>query len=193
MKKATAKTPSAEAQAAALMAQLEKERGRATLSLGKAVKVYPTRQKLLDAEPGVQVAFVQRVVATIAKLGKSTGKIPLGSAWFNDLSVPFGAEEVAKQLLRRRLPFTDAMLAEMLEQIGRMDFITFAPALEPLIRELEKRRKEGPLSPRIRKALPRVINGLLVKGWSADEADNWGLPEAGDRKLAERVKKLADS
>src|SRR5215471_7541533 len=114
-------------EATALFQQLEQERGTDTISLGKAVKGYSTRAAIMAAEPAVQVAFIRQVVATFARLGKATGKIPMVSAWFNDLKVPFGAEEVAKQLMRRRLPFTDAMLAEMLEQIGQMDFITFAP------------------------------------------------------------------
>jgi hypothetical protein len=181
---------SPEAQASALLKQLEQERGQDTLSMGTAVKGYSTREKIFEAAPEVQVEFVRLVVATIAKLGKSKGKIPMVSAWFNDLKVPFAAEEVAKQLMRRRLPFTDQMLFEMLEQIGRMDFIGFAPALEPLTRELEKRRKETGLPPKIRKALPRIVNGLLVKGWPAAAIDNWGLPAAADRKLAARLQQL---
>ena len=66
--------------------------------------------------------------------------------------------------MRRRLPFTDAMLAEMVEPIGQMDFVTFAPVLEPLVRELEKR--------------------------AAEEKENWGLPRPADRKLATRIQSL---
>lgn len=185
-----ATTQHAETQAAALFKNLEKERGTDTLSLGKAVKGYSTRATLMAADPAVQVAFVRHVVATIAKLGKTKGKIPTGSAWFHDLKVPYGAEEVARQLMRRRLPFSDAMLAEMIEQIGQMDFITFAPVLDPLVRELEKRAAEGALSPKVRKHLPHVMNGLLVKGWTLEDKEEWGLPRAIDRKLAARIQNL---
>jgi hypothetical protein len=71
-----------------------------------------------------------------------------------------------------------------------MDFITFAPVLEPLVRELEKRAAEGAMSPTLRRLLPRVMNGLLVKGWTEEEKDNWGLPSAADRKLAARIEAL---
>jgi hypothetical protein len=169
---------------------LEQERGTDTISLGKAVEGYSARAAIVAAGPAVQVAFVRQVVATFARLGKSKGKIPEVSAWFHSLKVPYGAEEVARQLMRRRLLFMDAMLAEMVEQIGQMDFITFAPVLEPLVRELEKRAAEGVLSPKIRKVLPRVMNGLLVKGWSEDQKENWGRPRAVDRKLAGRIDSL---
>jgi hypothetical protein len=187
---AEAATQDPETEAANLFQKLEQERGTDTISLGKAVKGYSARAAIVAAEPEVQVAFVRQVVATFARLGKSTGKIPIVSAWFNDLKVPFGADEVAKQLMRRRLPFTDAMLVEMIEQIGKMDFITFAPVLEPLVRELEKRAAEGVLSPKLRKLLPQVMNGLLVKGWTEEEKENWGLPRAADRKLAGRIEAL---
>jgi hypothetical protein len=190
----TAKPPEGwqdpEIEAANLFRQLEQERGTDAISLGKAVKGYSARAAIVAAEPAVRVAFVRQVVATFVRLGKSTGKIPMVSAWFNDTKVPFGAEEVAKQLMRRRLPFTDAMLAEMVEQIGQMDFVTFAPVLEPLVRELEKRAAEGALSPNLRKLLPQVVNGLLVKGWTAEEKENWGLPRPADRKLATRIQSL---
>ena len=179
-----------DAQAAALIQQLELERGQSTLSLNTAVKGYSSRATILGADPEVQVAFVRQVVAIIARMGKAKAKIDLIDAWFHDPKVPSGAEEMARQLLRRRLPFTDAMLAEMFEQIAGMDFVTFAPALEPLVRELEKRAAEGKLPARVRKALPRVVKGLLVEDWSEEEADNWGVPSAGDRKLAARISRL---
>jgi hypothetical protein len=183
-------TPQHESLAAALLTQIELERGKSTLSLGTAVKGYSTRAAIMAAAPEVQVAFVRQVVAIIARMGKSKKKIDLIDAWFHDNKVPSGAEEVARQLLRRRLPFTGDMLAELFEQIGGMDFITFAPALEPLVRELEKRTAEGKLPPRIRKALPRVVKGLLVEGWSEEAADNWGLPSPADRRLAGRISML---
>jgi hypothetical protein len=153
-----------ETQAAALFQKLEQERGNDTISLNTTVKSYPTRLAIFAVEPNVQIEFVRLVVRTIAKLGKSTGKIPMESRWFNDVTIPFGAEEVAKQLMRRRLPFTDPMLAEILQQIGRMDFVTFAPVLEPLVRELKARKKERALSPKLRKLLPRSSMVCLSKG-----------------------------
>ena len=130
------------------------------------------------------------MVATIATLGKSTGKIPTFPAWFHDLRVPSGAAEVARQLKRRRLPFTEADLAQMLEQIGQMDFVTFAAVLEPLVRELEKRAAESALSPKLRSLLKRILNGLLVNDWPEHARQNWGLPRAADRKLAARIEAL---
>jgi hypothetical protein len=181
-----------EKQADLLFQKIEQERGKDSISLNKAVKGYSTRADIFAADPAVQVAFVRQVVATIARIGKSTGKIPEVTAWFHDLTVPRGAEEVARQLMRRRLPFNDAMLAGMVEQIGGMDFITFAPVLEPLVRELENRNAEGVLPAPIRKGLPRILNGLLVKGWPAEAREEWGLPRPPDRKLAERIQKLVN-
>src|SRR5262245_50932678 len=157
--------------AAALFQQLEKERGKSTISMNEAVKGYPTHPVILAAEPQVHVEFVRQVVADYAKRGKSKGRIDMISAWFHDLAVPVGAEAVARQLMRKRLPFTDRMLAEMVVQIGAMDFVTFAPVLEQLVRELEKRKAEGILSSKVRKGLPKVVKGLLVKGWSKDEKE----------------------
>jgi hypothetical protein len=77
------------------------------------------------------------------------------------------------------------------EQIGGMDFVTFAPVLEPLVRKLEKRKAERMLSSKVRKWLPKVVKGLLVKGWSEDEKDNWGLRSAADRRLAELIQSLS--
>ena len=93
-------------------------------------------------------------------------------------------------IMRRRLPFTDEMMAEMLEQISGMDFITFAPVMDQLVRELEKRAGEGPLPPRIRNAAGLIADGLLVKDWPRADAQNWGLPRAADRKLAGRIQNV---
>jgi hypothetical protein len=68
--------------------------------------------------------------------------------------------------------------------------MTFAPVMDQLVRELEKRAADGPLSPRILKAAARVVDGLLVKDWSEADARNWGLPRAADRKLAGRIERI---
>jgi hypothetical protein len=71
-----------------------------------------------------------------------------------------------------------------------MEFITVAPALEKLIREIERRAEENPLTARIRKPLSRVAAGLLVKHWKQADAENWGLPRAVDRKLGGRIERM---
>ena len=172
-------------QAAALLEKLQKERGKDVL--GKPVKERPTTKTLLAAPPDLQVAFVRHVVALFAEIG-ARGKKPGGSnEWYRGKNVPTSGEEVAKMMMRRRLPFTDDMVAEILEQIASMDFITFAPVMDQRVRELEKRAAEGALSPRIRKAASRVADGLLVKDWPPEVAEDGGFPTAGDRKLAGRI------
>lgn len=179
---------SLQTQAAALLEKLQKERGKDVL--GKPVKERPTTKTLLGAPPDLQVAFVRHLVATFAKLG-ARGKRPSGSnEWFRGKNVPTSGEEVAKMMMRRRLPFTEDMMAEMLEQIAGMDFITFAPVMDQLVRELEKRAAEGALSARIRKAASRVADGLLVKDWPPEVAEDGGLPCAADRKLAGRIQNV---
>ncbi len=175
-------------QAAALLDKLTQERGKDILAI--PVKERPTTKALLAAPPELQVAFVRHVVAIFAKIGARTKKKPVAFAWFHGKNVPTAGEEVARLMLRRRLPFTDEIIAEILEQIAGMDFITFAPIMDQLVRELEKRAAEGPLSSRIRKAAGQVADGLLVKDWPAADAENWGLPRAADRKLAARLQSL---
>ena len=171
-----------------LLDQLQKERG--TDVLATPVKSRPATKAILAADPGVQVAFVRQVVAVFAKLGGRGRKPPGSHEWFRENDVPGSGEEVAKMILRRRLPFTEEMLAEMLEQIAGMDFVCFAPALEQLVHELEKRAAEGPLSPRIRKGAARVADELLVKNWPAAVVEDYGFPVAADRKLARRIQGL---
>jgi hypothetical protein len=170
--------------------QVEKDRNSATLALGKAAKSWPSTKAILTAEPALKVAFVAEVVAIYGTLGVRTGKISSVTAWFHDQNVPSGAEEVARLLLRKRLPFSDGTLAWMFEQIAGMEFVTFAPVLQPLVSELEKRADEKPLTSPIRKALSRVADGLLVKHWKQVDAENWRLPRAADRKLAARIERL---
>jgi hypothetical protein len=138
----------------------------------------------------VRIAFVRHVVETFGKLGARKQEIPAAIAWFHGKGVPEAAERVAQLILRRRLPFSDDILAEMLEQIAGMEFITFAPVLDQLVKELEKRASAGPLTNRIREAAVRIADGLLVKHWPEAAARNWGLPRAADRKLASRIECL---
>jgi hypothetical protein len=177
-------------QAALLLVQLQQERGKDIL--GKPVKERPTTKTLLAAAPELQVAFVRHVVAAFAKLGARGKKKPGSHEWFRDNHVPNSGEEVSKMLMRKRLPFTEEMLAEMLEQIAGMDFACFAPVMEQLVRELEKRAAEGRLSPRIRKAAARVVDELLVKKWAREVVEDYAFPCAADRKLAARIQTLLD-
>jgi hypothetical protein len=177
-----------QSQAAGLLKKLIAERGKDVLA--KPIKQRPTAKALLAAEPELQMAYVCEVVRVFGKLGARKAKRPTDWAWFHEEGVPRGGRELAKMLMRRRLPFGEEMLAEMLEQIAGMDFVTFAPVVEQLVRELEKRAAEAPLSPRIRKAAAGVADGLLVKDWPQADAENWGLPRATDRKLAGRIERL---
>jgi hypothetical protein len=186
-----------QAQAAALLDKLQKERGKdknAPLSLpaflARSVKERPTTKTLLSAPPELQAAFVRHVVLVYAKLG-ARGKKAYGShEWFRKDNLPTAGEEVAKLIMRRRMPFTDDMIAEMLEQIAAMDFITFAPLTNQLVPELEKRADEAPLPARIRTAAKLVADGLLVKDWPAEVAEDNGFPQAADRKLAGRIQNV---
>jgi hypothetical protein len=177
-----------QAEAARLLEQLQKERGKDIL--GKPAKERPTTKTLLAASPELQVAFVRQVVARFAQLGVRDQKSHGTNEWFRGSGVPAAGEEVAKLIMRKRLPFTEEMIAEMLEQIAGMDFVTFAPVMDQLVRELEKRAGEAPLSPRIRKATAQVIDELLVKHWPRALAEDHAFPRAADRKLAARLQSL---
>jgi hypothetical protein len=181
--------PEYKTEALEMVELIEKQRKGASSS-GIDAKKLPATATILAAEPELQAAFVECVVARFAKLGARKTKVPVSNAWFHERNVPWGAGEAAKLLLRRRLPFTVEALAEMLEQIAGMDFITAAPPVEGLFRELEKQVAEGSLSSRVCTASRRVADRLLLTHWSAADAENWGLPRAADRKLALRIERL---
>src|SRR5262245_24433389 len=117
-------------QAAELLQKLTGERGKDVLA--KPVKERPTAKTLLAAEPELQAAYVYEVVKVFGKLGARKAGKPAANKWFYRKDAPQGSAELAKMLMRRRLPFSEQMLAEMLEQIAGMDFITFAPVVEQL-------------------------------------------------------------
>lgn len=177
------------AEALKLVELIEKQRRSAGAS-GAYAKDLPATATVLAAAPELRAAFVECVVAHFAKLGARQAKAPESKGWFHERNVPACAGEVAQLVLRRRLPFTDEAIAEMLEQIAGMDFITFAPAVDGLIRELEKRAAEGPLTARTCNAARLVADGLLVTHWPPADAENWGLPRAADRKLVLRIERL---
>ena len=179
----------ANAQAAKLISQIQKNREDWRLPSEQRSKDKPV-EELMASAAEVRVAFVQQVVAAFAKLGARNGKPPAGAWWYKNSELPAASEHVAEKVLRKQLPFTDETLTIMFEQIADMDYMTFAPVLEQLVRVLEKRAIKEPLSPRICKALGRVVDGLLVKEWSERERRDNGFPRAIDRKIAGRIEGL---
>jgi hypothetical protein len=170
-----------------MIGRIEQRREVANSSPGICAKKLPAATAVLTAAPEIQASFVQCVVALFAAFGVQETQRPGSPAWFQAANVPWASGEVARLLLQRRLPFSDEALAGMLEQIAGMGFITFNPALEGLIAELEKRAAEGPLSALTHNAAWRVANALRITRWPADEVQNWDLHRAADRKLELRI------
>ena len=175
-------------QAAHLLDQLQKECG--SNLLGIPAEAWPTARTLLVAAPELQAAFVRHIVGIYGRLGARGKRRPGSHEWFRDRNAPEGGARAAKRMMRRRLPFTEQELAEMLGEIAGMDFANFAPLLEQLVRELEKRVAEAPLSPRIRKAAGRIADELLVKDWPPAIVEDYCFPQAADRKLAGIIQRL---
>jgi hypothetical protein len=190
---APAEYPDAESEARKLVEALEKERGGRTLSLGKVTKAMGAMQQLQSADPQVQAAFVRHIVATYARLGTPKGKSR--PEWFRGKAVPSAGAEAVRLLLRKKLPFTDEMLAEMFQQMSGVSYLSLVEFNDALARALEQRAKVGPLSPPLRKAAARFADVLAVRHVPKAEAkhwrDEWGFPRAEDRKVAARIDRLA--
>src|SRR5688572_3972768 len=105
---------------------LEAERAGRTIRLGVVTKGMNATQAVMAADPHVQVEFVRHVVGIYAKLGKAKGE------WFRKPGVPSAAAEAVRLLLRRKLPFTDDMLAEMFEQMSRVNYLSLVEFREQL-------------------------------------------------------------
>ena len=171
-----------------LLKALEAERGGRTLSLGVVTKGMNATQAVMAADPPTQVAFVRHVVGIYAKLGKAKGE------WFRKSSVPSAGAEAVRLLLRRKLPFTDDILAEMLEQMAKVNYLSLVEYNDQLAMALEKHAAAGSISPRLRRAAKTFADVLAVRHVSAAEAnkwrENWGFPRATDRKTADRIYKV---
>lgn len=184
------------ARAKLLLKALEKERSGTTIYLGKAMKSFPTTKAILDAGPDLQMALVQHVVETFSRLGAETQ--PDANYWWGDPHLPWGSAEMADKLLRRRLPFSDQDLAEMLEKLARIGLLTTAvvPCVEKLVAEVERRGGERPLAPGLLKAVGRIADGLTGRKLSRTAARLWKqeehAPVARDRKLAARIDRLLE-
>jgi hypothetical protein len=174
-----------------LLKALEAERGGRTLSLGVVTKGMNATQAVMAADPQTQVAFVRHVVGIYAKLGKAKGE------WFRKSSVPSAGAEAVRLLLRRKLPFTQDMLAEMFEQMARVNYLSLVEFNEQLAMALEKHAAAESLSPRLKRAAKSFADVLVVRHVSAAKAnywrEEWGFPRATDRKTAARIDKVLAS
>jgi len=180
-------------QAKGLLSKLEKERAAQGI-LGKKLKEYKATKAVLAATPEVQAAVVERVVEIFSALGAETA--PNANYWWGSTKHPWTSAELAELLLRKRLPFTDETLAAMLEKLAGIGLLTTAvvPCLERLVLEVEKRAAERTLSPKLRKAVGRIGDGLSGKKLSRAAARLWKqeehTPVALDRKLAGRIERM---
>src|SRR5687768_7197825 len=134
------------AQAKTLIQKLEKECAGQSLMLGKVVKTSQTAPVILNSAPELQVAVVQYVVDTYAKLGTPKGKKV--TEWFRKKSVPTAGAEVVRLLLVRPLPFTDDILAGMLENMARVSYLSLVEFNQQLARAVVKYSEEKRLSSR---------------------------------------------
>ncbi len=177
------------AQAEALVRKLEQERSGQTLMLGKVVKTQATTPVVLNSEPELQMAFVECVVDTYARLGTPKGKRM--TEWFRNKSVPSASAEVLRLLLRRRLPFSDATLAGMLEKMSKVSFLSLVEFNEQLAGAVVKQSAAHGLSPRLRKAAKRFADVLAVRHLPPQQAEYWkdeyGFPRAKDRTIAAKI------
>jgi len=176
-------------QAIVLMQNLEQERAGQTLMLGKVVKTLPTASIILSSSPELQAEFVQCVVDTLAKLGTPKGKKM--TEWFRKKNVPSASQEVVRLLLRRSLPLTETSLAEMLNKLSCVSYLSLAGINEHLARALASHVKAHGASPGLRKAAKRFADVLAVRHLSPTEAAYWkdehGFPRACDRKIAASI------
>jgi hypothetical protein len=180
------KTSSLKTQAQNLVQTLERESGGQSLLLGKVVKTLKTTAVILNSAPELQVAVVQNVIETYAKLGTPKGRKV--TEWFRKKSVPTAAAEVVRLLLGRRLPFTDGALAGMMEKMARVSYLSLVEFNKQLSQAAVKFAKDNGLSPRLRKAARQFADALAIRHVSAAEAAYWkeecGFPRAEDRKVA---------
>lgn len=180
------------ANAAALVQQLEQQRGGQTLMLYKVVKTQAATPAILDAAPALQVAFVEHVIDVYAKLGTPKGgRI---TEWFRKNNVPTASAEIVRLLLRRELPFTDTMLCAMFKKLSRTSFLSLVQFREQMALALEKFAKKNSLSTELRKQAGQYADALAFRNVSAAKAkywkEEWSFPSAANEKLVARIDKL---
>jgi hypothetical protein len=186
------KTNPLKTKAAALVNQLEKQRAGQTLMLYKVVKTQQATPAILTAEPELKAAFVEHVVDLFARLGTPKGK--KAKEWFRSNHVPNASAEIVRLLLRRELPLSDATLADLLEKLSGISFLSAVQFRDQLAQYLEKFSKKNTLSPRLRKCAGRYADVEAFRHVKPAEAkfwkEEWGLPRAADLKVAARIDKV---
>ena len=172
-----------------LLRDVEAERAGRTLQLGVFVRGMSATKDVMAADPQVQVEFVRHVVDVYAKLGAAKGE------WFRKPAVPSGGAEVVRLLLRRKLPFTNDVLAELFERMTRVNYLSLVQFNEQLAMALEKRAGANgqDVSPRLRTAAEAFADVLAVRHVPAAEArrwrEEWNFPSPTDRKTVARIDK----
>ena len=178
--------------AESLVRQLEQERAGRNLMFGKVVRTQNTAPIVLGAEPELQAAFVECVVEIYAKLGTPKGKKV--TEWFRGNASPAASAEIVRLLLRRGLPFTDAMLAGMFKKLSQISFLGALPFREQLALGLEKFARKNVPSAELRQQAKRYADVVGVRHLPQAEVkfwrEEWGLPGATDRKTAARIDQL---
>ena len=127
-----------------------------------------------------------------AKFGTPKGKKI--KEWFRDKSVPTAGANVVRLLLRRQLPFTDAMFAGMLEKLSHTSFLSLVEFNEQIAGAFEKYAAKNALSARLRKAALDYSDAISLRRLNKAEAfywkDEWGFPSAEDKRVAARMDKV---
>lgn len=174
-----------------LVQKLEQERAGRTLMMNQVVKTQSTTPIVMASEPALQAAIVEYVVETYAKLGTPKGKKI--TEWFRDNAVPTAGANVVRLLLRRQLPFTDAMFANMFEKLARTSFLSLVEFNEQLAGAFQKHAVKNVISARLRKAAARYADAISLRRRTKAEAlywkDEWGFPSAEDKRVAARIDK----
>lgn len=178
-------------QAKALVQKLEQERAGRTLMMNQVVKTQSTTPIVMASEPALQAAIVEYVVETYAKFGTPKGKKI--KEWFRDNAVPTAGANVVRLLLRRQLPFTDAMFAGMFEKLSRTSFLSLVEFNEQLAGAFQKHAAKNAISARLRKAAASYADAISLRRLTKAEAfywkDEWGFPSAEDKRVAARIDK----
>jgi len=175
-----------------LSRKLELRRRGQSMMLGRAVKTRNITTDILNSEPELQAAFVEHVVDVYAKLGTPKGKKI--TEWFRRNNVPNASAEVVRLLLRRQLPFPDVMLAEMLEKLSRVSYLSLVEFTQQMAQAFERHAKKNGVSPRLRKAAGQYADAIAIRHFSPKEAEFWreecGFPRAQDRKIATLIDRV---
>jgi len=112
------------------------------------------------ADPETQIAVARAAIAHLAKFARTLKKEDInyhGRAGYSGACV-----KLLRFLFRRKLPYSETMLAEIAEMAVTFPHIDLylLPYMDGLVRTIEFRTQQNSLSPRMAKALRKLIGGL---------------------------------